>query len=129
MDNFWSDADVISRYTRAQALEDGDLVDAGAMASEAGFTWPVALTRAAWADCVAWKDDARGQSEAGRLWDVLSMGRLAIRMAREGGSELRYRLHRVRWGEVRALETTLKLVVGPGDDGEPVVTLMLPDED
>jgi type I site-specific restriction endonuclease len=30
--------EVISTYTRAQALEDGVLVDAGPMAEEAGFT-------------------------------------------------------------------------------------------
>ena len=41
----------ISVYTRAQAIEDGVLVDAGSMASEAGFRWPVAFTAAAWADC------------------------------------------------------------------------------
>ncbi len=33
---------VISTYTRAQAIEDGVLVDAGSMAQEAGFKWPVA---------------------------------------------------------------------------------------
>jgi type I site-specific restriction endonuclease len=36
--------EVISTYTRAQALEDGVLVDAGAMAHEADFKWPVAIT-------------------------------------------------------------------------------------
>ena len=36
--------EVISTYTRAQAIEDGVLVDAGPMAKEAGFNWPVVLT-------------------------------------------------------------------------------------
>jgi hypothetical protein len=34
--------------------------------------------------------------------------------------------------DVQATEaelTTLKLVVGPGDDGEPVMTILLPNED
>ena len=66
---------VISTYTRAQAIEDGVLIDAGAMAGEAGFKWPVALTSAAWADCVAWtEEDSRQQvyqDESGRWWDVL----------------------------------------------------------
>ena len=44
---------VIMSYTRAQALEDGVLVDAGPLAREAGFHWPVALTRAVWEDCVS----------------------------------------------------------------------------
>ena len=37
---------VISVYTRAQALADGVLIDAGPMAREAGFRWPVAITAA-----------------------------------------------------------------------------------
>ncbi len=40
----------ISIYTRAQALDDGFLVDVSELAKEAGFRFPVALTRAAWAD-------------------------------------------------------------------------------
>ena len=35
---------VISTYTRTQAIEDGVLIDPGSMAKEAGFKWPVALT-------------------------------------------------------------------------------------
>ena len=37
---------VISCYSRAQAIEDGVLVDVTNMAREAGFKWPVALTHA-----------------------------------------------------------------------------------
>ncbi|MCP4286877.1 MAG: hypothetical protein GY792_20935, partial [Gammaproteobacteria bacterium] len=48
--------EVISTYTRAQAIEDGVLVDAGPTAKEIGFRFPVALTSAVWADCVAWTD-------------------------------------------------------------------------
>jgi len=74
---------VISTYTRAQAIDDGVLIDAGAMAREAGFKWPVALTSAVWADCAAWsEDDNRQQAyqdESGRLWDVLFMASHAIR--------------------------------------------------
>ena len=46
--------EVISTYSRAQAIEDGVLVDAGEMATEVGFRIPVALTAAAWSDCVVW---------------------------------------------------------------------------
>ena len=66
---------VISTYTRAQAIEDGVLIDVGAMAREAGFKWPVALTTSAWADFMDWsEDDSRQQvyqDQSGRLWDVL----------------------------------------------------------
>ncbi len=76
-------SDLISSYTRAQAIADGVLVDVTETAKEAGFRCPVALTRAAWADCVAWSEaDTRRQvpqDEAGRLWDVLWMARNQIR--------------------------------------------------
>ena len=38
--------EVIYTYTRAQAIEDGVLIDATEMAKETGFKWPVALTAA-----------------------------------------------------------------------------------
>ena len=44
----FSDADLIHSYSRAQAIEDGVLVDVSETAREAGFTVPVAITRAAW---------------------------------------------------------------------------------
>ena len=126
---------VISTYTRAQALLDGNLIDTGTMAGEAGFRWPVALTAGAWADCVAWSgDDSRrqtAQDESGRLWDVLFMAAYAIRIAAGCGDRLLFPLYRVpRDGHsMSACEVTLKLVVGPGDAGEEVVTIMLPNED
>ena len=126
---------VISTYTRAQAIEDGVLIDAGAMAQEAGFKWPVALTSAVWADCVAWsEDDNRQQAyqdESGRLWDVLFMASHAIRTCSGSSDRLLFQLYRVRRDgqSMEAELTTLKLIVGPGDSGEPVITILLPDED
>lgn len=84
----FEDTDLIHRYTRAQALEDGVLVDVSETAKEAGFRVPVALTQAAWADCVHWTEDDSAsvvhQDQSGRLWDVLWMARLAAGAAREG---------------------------------------------
>jgi len=125
--------DVVFAYTRAQALADGVLIDAGALAREAGFKWPVALTAAAWEDCVAWSRSDTAlqvpQDQTGRLWDVLV---LAAHAARTGsGSALYFDLCRVpRDGHARRpTVTTLKLFVGPGDAGEPVVTILQPEED
>ena len=118
---------VIYAYTRAQALEDGVLVDVSEMAREAGFVWPVAVTAAVWAVIAAIPSRYRGiQSRDGRLWDVLWIAYCAIRSAPAGGTELRYRL--ILHHERRTY-LTLKLITGPGDHGEPVVTLMLPAED
>lgn len=120
-------------YTRAQAIEDGVLVDVTETAAEAGFKWPVAMSRAAWEDCVAWgeADNKRQtyQDESGRLWDVLWM---ASRAAKRGGSEpIRFQLYRVPHGGrgVRPRLVTLKMVAGPGDLGGPVITIMQPNED
>jgi hypothetical protein len=120
--------DLIHCYTRAQALADGELRDAGALAKEAGIKFPVALTRALWAAAVetSAEDAADGQSETGRLWDVLSMFRFAASVARKDGTQLTYP---VLVSKRRRLRTVLvKAVVGPGDDLEPVITLMLPEE-
>ena len=71
------------------------------------------------------------QDESGRLWDVVFMAAHAVRAQTGGGAQLLYDLARVpRDGEARqAVTTTLKLIVGPGDGGEPVVTIVPPDED
>lgn len=55
--------EVIHSYTRAQAIEDGYLVDVTETAREAGFVWPVAMTRAVWEDCVEWcEEDSKRQT-------------------------------------------------------------------
>lgn len=122
----------IHTYTRKQAIADGFLVDVSETAREAGFRFPVAMTSAAWADCVEWTDaDTKRQTyqdEAGRLWDVVWM---ASRAARRGGSETLFQLYRFPRGGrgQRARITTLKMLCGPGDHGEPVITITLPNED
>lgn len=124
---------VIYGYSRAQAISDGLLVDVSTMAKEAGFTVPVALTSAAWSDCVEWcdRDSSRQthQDESGRLWDVLWMAHLAARRAQ--GDTVAFSLYRVpRGGKGRMPRTvTLHLHIGPGDMAEPVITVMMPGED
>jgi hypothetical protein len=126
---------VVSSFTRVQAIKDGVLVDAGPMAKEAGYRWPVALTAVAWSDCVAWTEaDSEAQlhqDQAGRLWDVLFMSAYAIRTHGGADDRLNFSLYRVpRDGCSTTPElVTLKLIVGPGDDGQPVMTILLPQED
>lgn len=119
--------EVIFACTRAQALDRGVLVDVSTTATEAGIRYPVALTRAVHDRCVKVPQGALGQDEAGRLWDILMMYRFAAPGAR--GSELLYGLH-VRSDNRPGTPplVTLKAVCGPGDRGEPVITIMLPDE-
>ena len=134
----FDDAPVVFSYSRAQAINDGVLIDVTETAREAGFKWPVALTQEAWSDCAEWTDDDTersrslgGQSTSGRLWDVLFMAFMAIKGNRGNhGDTLHYSIRRIpRPGRGRERNVRLKLVVGPGDDLQPVVTIMMPHED
>lgn len=120
--------DLIHRYSRADALRDGVLVDASTLAREVGFRYGVALTRAAWERCVAIPEGVVGQDEAGRLFDVLHMLAATIRRGADG-TEVPFRVH-VRNSSGGGVPPAVPLVAvcGPGDGGEPVVTVMLPGE-
>lgn len=123
--------EVISSYSRAQAIEDGQLVDLTAWAKETGFKFPVAITRAAWVDFIEWLqgDTLYGQSERGRAHDVLWMLLCAIR-ASNGDSRVDFKVRRVIPGASHhARPGNLYSVCGPGDDAAPVITIMLEGED
>lgn len=120
----------ISVYTRTQAIDDGLLVDLTEWAKETGFRFPVAITRAAWESFIAWPDDRHslGQSERGRAHDVLWMLLCAVR-ASHGGSRIDFSVKRHIPGKPGPRIGSLYSLCGPGDGGEPVITIMLPDED
>jgi len=127
--NFMASAEVIHCYSRAQALEDGGLIDVSAIAKEAGFRFPVALTAAVWGDCVAWQgcSEKAAQDEAGRLWDVLAMATYQTRRVHEDRAV--FTVLRVPRGGRQAEPVRLVAHIGPGDQGEPVITIMQPGED
>ena len=125
----FDDSDLIHRYTRAEALADGALIGVGALAREVGIRFPVAPTAAAWGRCVVVPSGVACQDEAGGLWDVLWMLCAAIRSCGDA-TEVRFGVHVRKDNRERTPPfVRLKAVCGPGDQGEPVVTVMLPDED
>ena len=129
-EDLWEGAEVISSYSRAQALEDGFLADVTEWASaktgfHGGFSVPVALTAALFADIENIPARCVGQDVRGRAHDVLWMASLAARRSR-GGSDCAFSvLLDVREGR-RTLE--LRLNIGPGDKGEPVITIGYPED-
>ncbi|HQZ88197.1 MAG TPA: hypothetical protein PLV31_05890 [Gammaproteobacteria bacterium] len=133
--NFYKEAKVISVYTRAQALADGFLVDVSEAAQGRGVKIPVAVTRAVWCRYVEWTDQDSSnqtlQDQSGRLDDILWMFYLAIKLSPNTADRLIYRLSVIpRDGNSRRPKTIkLKALIGGGDNGEPVFTIMLPDED
>jgi hypothetical protein len=132
--SLFDDAEIISMYTRAQAIEDGILVDMtqepfGALAREAGLKWPIAMAMTAFMDFVAVSDasDAKGhagQDVKARWWDAVFMFRRTRRTI--SPLEARWSLC-VQDPDGRVRKKELKCVSGPADDGEPCLTFMLPD--
>jgi len=127
--NPWAEAEVISVYTRAQALEDGVLVDLTDWAREAGFKLPVAVTQGVWCVLTPSKElAAEGQDVAGRAWDMFTILRHAIRGG--GNTDTVYfapLFTREVGREAEGVEMYAKC--GPGDNAEPVITVMLRGED
>jgi len=125
--DFWGKP--IHVCTRADALADGVLVDATESACVAGFRVPVALTQSVWADVndLSGRDVVAGQSPEGRLWDLLFVAAHAARRPENlDTNEFVFSLV-MPVGTVNNYRA--KCHVGPGDEGEPVVTILLPDED
>ena len=123
--------EVIYAYTRKQAIEDGILIDTTSMAQEAGIKFPVAITIAVWNEYVKPCDElvSHGQSCEGRIWDILWMFRY---YAAKNQSDLMYfelYFQMIKNGNPVEELVKLKAHIGPGDKGEPVITIMKPDED
>lgn len=118
---------IIFSYSRAQAIGDGVLVDVSEIAKEAGFHYPVAFTHAVWAGCVEVAEDDTGQDEQGRLWDILNVMRYRIRAAAD--QQIIHFEVLVSKGGKRPKPIQLKAHCGPGDNLEPVITVMEPNED
>ncbi len=106
-------------YSRAQQIDDGILVDVSEHAKAVGFECPVALTIGVWQKFIEPHEDADARV-CGILWkaalasvEIRSEGIQAERVYfhNEGGKPLMY------------------VQCGPGDDREPVMTILLPDED
>ena len=144
------EADVIYSYTRAQAIADGVLVDVTHATDANGqplsiFKCPVAFTRTAYDETIAagghWQSVPDGDGEevlvlpasqdvAGRLWDVFSLIAQASALPENRrASEFRFNVRVDVLGDGHPQLVALKVVASPGDEGEMVLTIMLPHED
>lgn len=124
--------DAVASYSRAQAIEDGVLVDVTEWGSadkgfHGGYRIPVAMTAALWAAVSELPARVQGIEDVrGRAHDVLWMASLASRAAPKGADRVRFSVLM----SVKAGRRVLRLlaVVGPGDAGEPVLTLGFPED-
>lgn len=115
------DAEIIYKYTREQALADGVLIDVTTQAKEAGFKFPVAITAGVLGTLTPPKRSY--ESFEGRLWDVLMILAFHIKVSTTRGSQIDFT---VRIGRKNV---QLKSLCHPGDNMEPVITILLPNED
>ena len=122
---------IISSYSRAQAIEDGELVDVTEWASaekgfHGGFSVPVAVTRSVWGTIEAIPRSLERVADVrGRAHDVLWMASLAAR--RNQGPDAQFKLILPSKGTRKRIRV-LRVNIGPGDDAEPVVTIGFPED-
>ena len=93
-------------------------------------SFPTAMTNAVYQDCVAWDNgkEKAYQDESGRMWDIFTMAKYAIRQG-ANTNRIAFTVLRVPRGQKRAKEVALTMVIGPGDTPAPVITIMFPNED
>ena len=115
--------ELITSYSRAQALADGVLVDVSERAKRAGIRYPTACTHGVWAliDCLpeSTTDTLAGIVRDVRLDEVLRVLLAAIRAARGTTDRVMF----------AALGANLWAQCGPGDTAAPVITIMREGED
>mgnify|MGYP001205399228 CR=1 FL=1 len=135
MDKFWDEADIVFRYTRKQAMRDGVLIDCtnadfGDLCKQLGIRVNVAMTSGAWAATIGGIDDPipPGQTIEGRLWDVLYAFRYSISIQGNESDRVFFQVG-VKQPDGKREVVSLWSLIGPGDEGEPVITIMLRGED
>lgn len=131
---------VIHVYTRADAIADGTLIDISKytadnettpLVKQAGFKFPIAMTSEAYSHVELPVDYIGYQSLTGRLWDVLFLLNFNIRSL-SNRSEIFFDvlfMNNENKEDPHHDSVKFKALIGPGDDLEPVITIMLENQD
>jgi len=132
----FSEFDLIHTHTRAQALEDGDLIDVTPQAQAAGLTCPTACTAALYGQLVG-----SGPNAVLRLESMLHTLRRAIEAGLrewifqgaqgDGPKEVTFAMqdNHTEGLPEDGERVDAYAAIGPDDTGEPVLTVMLSYED
>ena len=112
------------RKSRQDAIDDGDLIEITRMGRDVGITFPLAVSAQAAQSMVPFSNIPQ-ETVTENLWDTLHAFRdKALTTTAE---EFEFQASIYLNGLVPTI--TFKAAVSPGDNGEPVITIMLPDED
>jgi len=124
--------EVISSYSRRQALEDGMQADANigdlAEVTRQHFKWPVYITRSLWNLMEKAVENRKYGNDWKGVWhDICWMGKQAMRISRDP-HEVSFKV--IITGTGRTKYHTIVLQAGPRDidDPSPALTFMLPED-
>lgn len=132
MKNIFQDAEIISTYTRAQAVDDGVLIDLSGNGFMP-FKYPVAVTVGLWNEMASglnWErdhdeHDPKARNLVGmdaRINDLLNMAVMASKAMKKPSDRVFFT---VTFGTVPVKCWSL---CGPCDTADPVITIMLEGE-
>lgn len=110
--------EVISSYSRAQAIEDGVLIDVSDTKAATLFKFPCAITSSL-ARALQRGAGSKPETFNARLWDVFYMSKYG---ASTPASDTFFTV------KVGARNLKLWGNCGPGDEGEPVITVGFPED-
>jgi hypothetical protein len=124
----FEDADIIYTYTRAQAHEDGVLVNLVPFASDVcrqHYKYPISCTNTVFALIEkAVRNERYCNDYAGIIHDMLWMSK---QYSRPNTDTVIFPC--IIMGAGRRKNYWFKMVISPGDTPDPVITIMLPEED
>lgn len=113
-------------YTRERALTDGMIIDITEQARSLGFKYPTAVTRAIWQEIIT-PPHFKASTEGERISIIL----LAVREAIARGATGSFIHFTLILPLIDGDEAEFPIIAAchPGDQGEPVITIMFQDED
>lgn len=119
---------IVFSYTRAQAIDDGVLIDVTAEAKGYVFKLPFAIGDKLYNRYVTPPPglEGEGQSLSGRLHDLMTLAALSARKGLQPDQVVFEVLFLMKPGKHEKVRCVLH--VSPGDHGEPVLTLCLPED-
>lgn len=130
--SIWHGAEVIAAITRAQLLASGQLIDAAAgdlaEITRRFFKLPVAMTAGVKARLEEAANRSGGGASVRGLWWDLMVASAVVARRNGSSSTVRVRIS-LPTAPGQVADQVFKLSAGGGDQGEPVITVLLPDED
>ena len=124
-----TELNAIHSYSRAQAIEDGVLIDVTKQAKDIGIRIPAALTAGVWTEAIAAPIETELASEISEESRVKELLEMAMMELETSPSKCVRFVYHVMMTLDHSKRLEFRVVVGPGDDGREVLTVMLPQED